>query len=240
MRGRRTLRASFARLGRPGGLPHWASRSAGASGRASLACVVLANGPCQEAYTTGRLANRRWDSAAGKGRPGGLRYAGQAAIEFALLYAAAVLPLTFMLVYVSQMLWVWHSVIDFNRAIAQFAATHCWEADSSGSNVISWATSHVPPMIDQDQFQSNAAGITVAYYSQAADGTQAPFDSSICNGGVCVPDLVSVSVTNYQFKRFSSFFRLGNVTMPPFTTVVPMESGGYQDASGVCVADATQ
>jgi hypothetical protein len=27
---------------------------------------------------------------------------------FALLYAAAVLPLSFMLVYVSQMLWIWH------------------------------------------------------------------------------------------------------------------------------------
>ena len=36
--------------------------------------------------------------------------AGQAALEFALLYTAVVLPLTFMIVFVSQMLWTWHSV----------------------------------------------------------------------------------------------------------------------------------
>src|SRR5713226_9188559 len=100
---------------------------------------------------------------------------GQAAIEFALLYAAVVLPLTFMIVFVSQMLWTWHSVVDFTRTVAQFAATHCWEPDNSGSNVLAWATTHVPPMIDRGQFQSNAAGITVAYFSQAADGTQTPF-----------------------------------------------------------------
>jgi hypothetical protein len=161
-------------------------------------------------------------------------------MEFALLYAAAVLPLTFMLVYVSQMLWIWHSVVDFNRAIAQFASTHCWQTDNSGSNVLAWATAHVPPMIDRAQFQNNAAGITVAYFSQAADGSQTPFDGAACGGSVCMPDVVSISVTGYQFNRFSGFFRLGNVTMPPFTTVVPMESGGYQDASGACVADATQ
>jgi hypothetical protein len=165
---------------------------------------------------------------------------GQAAIEFALLYAAAVLPLTFMLVFVSQMLWTWHSVIDFNRAIAQFAATHCWQPENSASNVLSWATTHVPPIIDRDQFQTNAAGITITYFSQASDGTTTPFDGSVCGGGVCMPDLVSVSVTSYQFNRFSSFFRLANVTMPPFTTTLPMESGGYQDASGICVADAAQ
>ena len=167
---------------------------------------------------------------------------GQAATEFALLYAGVVLPLTFILVFVSEMLWTWHSAVDFTRAIAQFAATHCWETDGSGSNVLNWATSNVPPMIDANQFQNNAAGITVKYYQQNADGSLTAFDANtVCSGGgTCMPDLVSVSVTSYQFTRFSSFFKLGAVTMPPFTTTVPMESGGYQDASGVCVADATQ
>lgn len=165
---------------------------------------------------------------------------GQAAMEFALLYSAVVLPMTFMLIFVSEMLWTWHSVVDYTRRIAQFAATHCWQADASAVNVLNWATTHVPPVIDQNQFQDNSAGITVAYFTQNPDGSQTPFDGSACNGGVCVPDFVSVSVTSYQYTRFSSFFKLGNVTMPPFTTVIPMESGGYQDASGVCVADATQ
>src|SRR5260370_26241995 len=156
-----------------------------------------------------------------KRRPGGLRH-GQAVTEFALLYAAAILPLTFMIVFVSQMLWTWHSVVDFTRATAQFAATHCWEPDGSGSNVISWATAHVPPMIDRDQFQSNAAGITVPYFTLAADGTQTPFDGGVCGGGTCVPDLVSVSIASYRYNRFSGFFRLGGVAIPPFTTGIPM------------------
>jgi len=165
---------------------------------------------------------------------------GQAAMEFALLYSAVILPFTLILIFVSEMLWTWHTAVDFTRSIAQFAATHCWQADNSGSNVIGWATSHVPPMIDRDQFQSNAAGITVAYFTQNADGSQTAFDGGTCNGGACVPDLVSVSISSYRFTRLSSFFRLGDVIMPAFTTVVPMESCGYQDASGVCVADATQ
>jgi hypothetical protein len=166
------------------------------------------------------------------------RRSGQAAIEFALLYSAVVLPLTFMLIFVSEMLWTWHTAVDFTGAIAQFAATHCWQSDDPGGNVVTWATTHVPPMIDRAQFQSNAAGIAVAYFTQNADGSQTPFDAAACNGGVCVPDLVSVSINTYTFNRFSAFLGLGNVTMPPFTTVLPMESAGYQDASGVCVADA--
>ena len=40
---------------------------------------------------------------------------GQASLEFALLYAGVILPLTFMIVFVAEMLWVWHSVTDFTR-----------------------------------------------------------------------------------------------------------------------------
>jgi hypothetical protein len=169
---------------------------------------------------------------------GGAR--GQAVTEFALLYAAAILPLTFMIVFVSEMLWTWHSVVDFTRAGAQFAAAHCWEADGSASNVLNWMETHVPPMIDRQQFQTNAAGITVEYFSQGSDGTLAPFTSCADGGAICEPDVVSVSITTYYFTRFNSFFKLANVLMPPFTTTVPMQSGGYQDASGACVADATQ
>ena len=61
------------------------------------------------------------------------RRSGQATIEFALLYSAVILPLTFMAVFVSEMLWVWHSVVDFTRDGANYAATHCWMGD--GSNV---------------------------------------------------------------------------------------------------------
>lgn len=154
---------------------------------------------------------------------------GQAVMEFAVLFTAVILPLTFMSIFVAEMLWVWHSVVDFTRDGARYASTHCWMADSS--NVLQYMESHVPPMIDQDQFQTGTAGIQVQYFS---DGGVTPFSGETC-GGVCVPDAVSVSITNYQFLRFASFMKQPPVTIPPFTTTVPMESAGYQDASGVCV-----
>jgi len=159
--------------------------------------------------------------------------AGQAVAEFALLYTAVALPLTFMVVFVAQMLWIWHSVVDFTRDGARYAATHCWQSDGSAGNVLQYMQSHVPLMIDMDQFQNNTAGIQVQYFGEQPDGSLAPFDSGVCSG--CLPDAVSVRVTAYQYKRFSGFFKLPNVTIPPFTTTVPMESGGLQDASGTCV-----
>jgi hypothetical protein len=95
---------------------------------------------------------------------------------------------------------------------------------------------HVPPMIDMDQFQTGAAGIQVAYYqADPTTGALTPFtcDSSDCSAG-CVPDAVSVSITNYRFTRFSGFMKLPPVTIPPFTTSVPMESAGC-DESGNCL-----
>ena len=56
---------------------------------------------------------------------------GQATAEFALLYAAAILPLTFMIVFVAEMLWIWHSAADFTREGARYAATSCWASDGS-------------------------------------------------------------------------------------------------------------
>ncbi len=154
---------------------------------------------------------------------------GQALLEFALLYGAVILPLTFMIIFTAEMLWIWHSVADFTRDGARYAATHCWISD--GSNVLQYMESHVPAMIDQQQFQSGSAGIAIQYFS---DGGVTPFTGDTC-GGVCVPSAVSVSITNYQFGRMASFFKLPAVTIPPFTTMVPMESAGYQDNSGVCV-----
>ncbi len=61
---------------------------------------------------------------------------GQTTVEYGLLYAGVILPLTFAIIFVAEMLWVWHSVVDFTRDGAQYAATHCWE--SNGQNVITY------------------------------------------------------------------------------------------------------
>ena len=158
---------------------------------------------------------------------------GQATLEFALLYASAILPLTFMIVFVAQMLWIWHSAADFTREGARYAATSCWVSDGSASNVLAHMQTVEPGVMRQ--FQSASARIQVAYFTQNADGSVAPFDASACTG-LCIPDSVSVSVTNYQFLPFSAFMKLPPVTMPSFTTTVPMESAGYQDSSGECVS----
>jgi hypothetical protein len=162
------------------------------------------------------------------------RDSGQAVSEFALLYAAVALPLTFMIVFVAEMLWIWHSVDDFTRDGARYAATHCWAPDGGAGNVIDYMQANVPLMIDMNQFQNGAAGIQVQYFTQNSDGSLSQFDGSSCLSTLCVPDTVSVSVTSYQFMRFSSFFKLPPVTIPPFTAMAAMESGGYSDATGVC------
>jgi hypothetical protein len=160
---------------------------------------------------------------------------GQAVTEFAVLYTAAIVPLVFMSIFVAEMLWVWHSVVDFTRDGARYAATHCWMADSS--NVLAYMQSHVPLMIDANQFQNNANGLIQIQYFQR-DPVSGALSAFSCNSGECsagcIPDAVSVGIANYQFFRFSTFMKLPPVTIPPFTTNLAMESVGC-DESGNCL-----
>jgi hypothetical protein len=161
------------------------------------------------------------------------RRCGQATVEYALIYGAIIMPLTFMIIFVAEMFWVWHSVADYTRESARYAATHCWMGD--GSNVQAYMQSHVPPMVDMDQFTSGGAGLTVTY--QAIDVDSGSLTEFSCDGECttnCIPDVVTVSISNYQFTRFSGFFKLPAVTMPDFRTTVPMESAGC-DEGGNCL-----
>ena len=67
---------------------------------------------------------------------------GQATVEYAILTAGIIIPLVFGLIYLAQMLWIWHSVNELTRDGARYAATHCWQA--GGANVVSYMRSHVP------------------------------------------------------------------------------------------------
>jgi hypothetical protein len=161
---------------------------------------------------------------------------GQAAVEFALMYSAVILPLTFMVVFVSEALWIWHSVVDFTRDGARYAITHCWMGDSS--NVLKYMTTHVPKMIDMDKFQNGSAGLQVDYFS--LDPTTGQLSPFTCASGAecsanCVPDAVTVSVTAYQFNHgLETFFKLPPITIPPFATSMPMQSAGCDEA-GNCL-----
>jgi hypothetical protein len=154
------------------------------------------------------------------------RTSGQAVTEFAVLYAGVILPLTFMTFFAAQALWIWHGMVEFTRDGARYAATHCFQTDAA--NVVTYMQTHVPPVIDQQQFQLGGSAVVQVQYVYAPD-----VDPNACAD--CIPDSVSVSVNNYTFGRLAAFLKLPGIAMPPFTTNLPMESAGFQDASGTCV-----
>lgn len=159
---------------------------------------------------------------------------GQAAIEYALVYSAIILPLTFMIVFAAQMMWVWHSAVEFTREGARYATTHCYQ---SGENVRTHMRANVPKTFDQDQFRDGAVEIDVAYFQRNAE--TGALEEFTCGGAECsrecVPDVVSVRLNNYQFTAFFSYFGLGPVSLPNFSTTLPMESAGCLPGSESCL-----
>src|SRR6516162_2333465 len=91
------------------------------------------------------------------------RQSGGITMEFAILFGGVLAPATFAFIFTAQLLWVWHSVNDFTRQGAGYAATHCWE--SSAGNVLDFMNANVPPLIGQNQFQFGPAKINVTYSS---------------------------------------------------------------------------
>src|ERR1019366_40276 len=163
------------------------------------------------------------------------RRGGQSSLEFALMWAGVIVPMTFGIVFTAEMYWVWHAMVEFTRDGARYAATHCWEGD--GQNVISYMQSNVPLTMDINQFQSGgSAQINVEYFQiDPNSGQLTAFSgcSSDCST-TCVPDAVTVSISGYTFGRFVAYVKLPPVTMPAFPTSMPMESNGCDPEQGVC------
>jgi hypothetical protein len=69
-------------------------------------------------------------------------------------------------------------------------------------------------------------------YSQI-DPTTGTLSDFTCDGGDCstdcIPDTVTVSVTGYQFTRFSGFFKLPAVSLPDLHAAVAMGGAGFQE-----------
>lgn len=162
------------------------------------------------------------------------RNAGQMTVEFALTYGLVLLPVTLGLIFLAQMLWVWHSVNELTRRGASYAATHCWQ--SSAANVLEFMRANIPPTVNQDQFRNGPAQITVSYYARNPDivGQLNAFQcDGDCSSG-CVPDLVSVSVSGYEYRAFLVSLGLPPVALPDFRTSLPMESAGCDPEQGIC------
>jgi hypothetical protein len=158
---------------------------------------------------------------------------GQSTVEYAILTAGVIIPVTFGIIYLSQILWIWHSVTDFTRDGARYASTHCWQAD--GGNVRTYMQSSVPLMIDQDQFKNGNAEIQINYFANdPTTGTLTDFSCDTECSTSCIPDAVTVRVVNYQFRSFMSYLGLQPVTMPDFRTSVAIEGAGCDPDQGVC------
>jgi hypothetical protein len=155
-------------------------------------------------------------------------------LEFVIAYAGVMFPMTFGLLFMSQLLWVWHSVNELTRRGASYAATHCWQG--SAENVVDFMRNNIPPMVDQQQLQSGPAQISVTYFSKDPDtGQLAPFQcDSDCSSG-CIPDTVTVSVTGFQFGTFFTTLGLPPVNIPDFRTSAAMEGAGCDPEQGVCL-----
>jgi len=158
------------------------------------------------------------------------RRRGQATVEFALLYGTVMVPLLFGFIYVAQLLWVWHSIVEFTRDGARYAATHCWEPN--GQNVMQYMQANVPANIDQVEFQSGGIAQINVQYSELDPGGSGQLVAFACGAdSVCEPDAVTVSVTGYQFQHY--VLLLKSIAIPPFPTSQAMGSAGY-DQTGTC------
>jgi hypothetical protein len=169
------------------------------------------------------LSGRKWNER------------GQATVEYAVTFAALILPITAAIIFTAQLLWAWHSVVDFTRDGARYATTHCWQR--TGDNVIAYMRTHVPAMVDMDQFQQGGVEIVVDYFSRNLEtGALEPF---ACEGGdcstECIPDTVTIRVRNYEFRRFMSYLGLPPVPLPDFHTSLPMESAGCDREQSQCL-----
>ncbi len=158
---------------------------------------------------------------------------GAVTIEYALAYAAIILPLTFAIVFTSQLLWIWHSVGEWTRDAARYASTHCWQG--SGENVQTWMRGNIPAMVDQDQFRGGLVDLSVQYYGKDPDTGQLTQFSCDSECSVqCVPDTVTVAVRGFQYGTFLQYLGLTPIQMPDFQTTVPMESAGCDPEQGIC------
>src|SRR5947209_1332987 len=156
---------------------------------------------------------------------------GAVTLEFVIAYGGIMLPMTFGLLFMSQLLWTWHSINEFTRTGATYAATHCWQA--AAGNVLNFMQSNVPPMIDQVQISNGPAQISITYFSKDPDSGQlVPFQcDGECTAG-CIPDTVSVSVTGFQFSTFVTALGLPPVNIPDFRTALAMEGAGCDPEQG--------
>jgi hypothetical protein len=161
------------------------------------------------------------------------RQSGQAIVEYILVYAVLLLPLTFMVTFTAQMMWVWNSGVEWTRNGARYAATHC--AQAGGGNVQNFMRQNVPATVDQDQFQNGGVGIQVNYFSRDPEsGDLVEYECGSECSLECTPDVVSIRVQNYQFRGLQGYLGFAPISMPDWVTTLPIESAGCDPETAEC------
>jgi len=125
-------------------------------------------------------------------------------------------------------------VADMTREGARYAATHCW--NNGGGNVIQWMRENAPIMWDRGQFTSGAAEITVSYFARNADsGDLETFTCSEECSAQCVPDVVRVSISGYEYRGFFTALGVPPITIPDFQTTLTVEGAGCDPEQATCL-----
>ncbi len=159
---------------------------------------------------------------------------GAAAVEFLVVGMTLVVPLCLAMFYTAQILWIWHSASELTRMGARYAATHCYQG--AGSNVRTFMQTNAPVMPNRDQFVAGSVDIVVTYYSRGTDTTELSEFScdNECSLG-CIPDVVKVQVTNFEYRNFLTYWGIPPVQLPDFQTTLAMEGAGCDPDTGVCI-----
>ena len=138
---------------------------------------------------------------------------GQTLVEFALC-AILFLTLLFGIIEFGRGLWTWNTIVQATRAGARFAVTSDPANDTAIKN---W----------------------VVYHNAAGTGAPVLSDLTTSNVGVVFKkntgtdmsatryssDVVQVAITGYSFNFIVPIFG-GSMTLPPFTTTLPVEGLG--------------
>ncbi len=160
---------------------------------------------------------------------------GQASIELALLMGTALIPLTLGIVGIAELAWTYHALVTLTRQGAHYAATHCWEGDN-GENVVDWMQTNAPAPLNLSGFRILAGQIQVQYWTHdPASQSSIPFDGSACAASCspqCVPDSVTVGISDYTFHFPIPLAGLNQIPVPSFSTTVEMQSAGGDPEAG--------
>ena len=77
--------------------------------------------------------------------------------------------------------------------------------------------------------------MNVTYYAKdPASGTLSEFTCDSECSTACIPDTVTVRVSNFQYRGIMTYLGFAPVQMPEFQAAVPMEGAGCDPESGTC------